>query len=187
MDSKRLNAIDVDARTPARAPKNGGRIVLFSEDGCPASRLTLPPHQQGQSRHQQGQVSLSKGTGRVGTILGGARRMLLVTSVRSLVATVPEVVLAYLSGTPGENVKRNAAQFGPRDAASLGEHEGSLATYTRFTPSETGARKKMWNVTDGAPQLRTYYPIPFTGIVHGFLGVYLDHGIRSSSCSSVFS
>ena len=63
------------------------------EDGCPAKRLTLQPH-------QISQAILSTGTGGFGLSSPESRRMS--ASIGSLVATVPEV-LADLSGPLGGN------------------------------------------------------------------------------------
>ena len=68
----------------------------FFEDGCPTSGLTLLPH-----RHAQ--AILSTGAGGFGLSSAEARRTS--ASVRSMVATMPEV-LAGLSGAIGEKVRR---------------------------------------------------------------------------------
>ena len=69
----------------------------FFEEGCMTERLTLLPH-------QRAQASLSTGAGGFGMSSEEARRMS--ASVGSLVATPPEV-LADLSGSLGEKVRRN--------------------------------------------------------------------------------
>ena len=68
----------------------------FFEDGCPANRKTLQPH-------QKAQASLSTRAGGFGLSSAESRRMS--ASIGSLVVTVPEV-LADLSGPVGEKVRR---------------------------------------------------------------------------------
>ena len=68
----------------------------FFEDGCPANRLTLQPHQKAQE-------SLSLGAKGFGLSSAEPRRMS--ASIGSFVGTVPEV-LADLSGLLGEQVRR---------------------------------------------------------------------------------
>ena len=69
----------------------------FFEEGCMVERFTLLSHQRAQAR-------LSTGAGGFGISSAEARRMS--ASVGSLVTTVP-AVLADLSGSLGEKVRRN--------------------------------------------------------------------------------
>lgn len=69
----------------------------FFEEGCPADRLTMLPHQRAQAR-------LSTGAGGFGLSSAEARRMS--ASVGSLVATLP-AVLADLTGILGEKVRNH--------------------------------------------------------------------------------
>ena len=74
------------------------------EDGCPANRLTLQPH-------QKAQASLSTRVGGFG--LSSAESRIMSASIGSLVPTVPEV-LADLSGSLENKVRRELSNFGLR-------------------------------------------------------------------------
>ena len=90
-DTSAMRMLERFLELPGTADKS-----LYFEDGCPANRFTLQPH-------QKAQASLSTGAGGFGLPSAESRRTL--ASLGSLMATVSEV-LTDLSGPLGEKVRR---------------------------------------------------------------------------------